>query len=43
MKIDDNHIRVDGKTLAYDNIFSGDSSQEDVFEKVAKPAVSGLF
>jgi hypothetical protein len=31
IKIDDNHIRVDGKTFAYDNVFSGDSSQEEVF------------
>jgi hypothetical protein len=43
MKVSENQVRVDGRILKYDHIFSGEAHQEDVFEKVAKPAVSGLF
>lgn len=29
--------------MAYDHIFAMDSLQEEVFEKVAKPVLSGVF
>lgn len=29
--------------MTYDHIFAMDSIQEDVFEKVAKPVLSGVF
>lgn len=31
IKMDDNTIRIDGRMLKYDHVFSGDALQETVF------------
>ena len=36
-------MEVDGKVLAYDFIFSTDSKQLEVFEKVAQPVVDNVL
>jgi len=43
MKMNDSTLRVEGKSFKYDHIFGTDAVQEDVFEKVAQPVVSGVF
>jgi kinesin family protein 3/17 len=43
IKIDENHLRVGGRTSKYDHVFSGDALQEEVFFKVAKPVVLGVL
>ena len=43
MRVDDKHLEIDGKIMAYDHVFSTDCVQSEVFERVAKPILSGVF
>lgn len=43
MRLDERHVEMDGKIMTYDHVFAVNSEQEEIFERIAKPVLSGVF
>lgn len=41
--MDDKHLDIEGKIVAYDHVFAVDSQQEEVFDRIARPVLEGVF
>lgn len=41
--MDENHLEIDNKFMAYDHVFQENCSQSEVFDIVAQPVVDNVL